>query len=310
MNRPFLSTAPGGIMFQNAELRGLRNTLILYVVIFLLKLAVYFASGVMALLAEALHTLADIFVSAFLLVAALYSLRKADKIHMFGYGRAQNVAALVAATLFISFTSFELYREALPRLFESHLAEYQNVGWAVAVLLLSMVIAAYPLVGFLRNRGKPGSGGAAAKAQLMELINDQMGLLAALLGTVAILLGFPLGDPLGALVVATIIAVNAVGLFRENLSFLIGKAPDLERLAEMERIALAVPGVLAVHKLRSEAVGPEIYHTDLHIRVAPTLTVVEANRIAEEVERRISPDDNSNCTVHLDAARPEDLKTV
>jgi ferrous-iron efflux pump FieF len=294
-------------MFQSAELRGLRNTLILYIVIFILKLAVYFASGVMALLAEALHTLADIFVSSFLLVAAIYSLRKADQVHMFGYGRAQNVAALVAATLFISFTSFELYREALPRLFVSHPAEYKNLGWVIAVLLVSMGIAAYPLVGFLRSRAK--GGGAAAKAQMMELINDQMGLFAALLGTLAITLGFPLGDPLGALVVATIITVNAVGLFRENLSYLIGKAPDPARLAEMEQAALSVPGVLAVHKLRSESVGPEIFHTQIHVRVHPQMAVVDANQIAEEVERRICPGDSSYCIVHLDAARPEDLVT-
>ena len=35
---------------------------------------------------------------------------------MFGYGRAQNVAALVAAPLFISFTSLEPYKEAIPQL--------------------------------------------------------------------------------------------------------------------------------------------------------------------------------------------------
>ena len=38
--------------------------LVTYVVIFALKLGAYFVTGVMALLAEALHTLSDIFVSA------------------------------------------------------------------------------------------------------------------------------------------------------------------------------------------------------------------------------------------------------
>ena len=68
-----------------------------------MKLAGYFITGVMALMAEALHTLSDIFVSGFLLVAAYYSRKAADQVHMFGYGRAQNVAALTAAILFISF---------------------------------------------------------------------------------------------------------------------------------------------------------------------------------------------------------------
>src|SRR5208337_2431185 len=95
------------------ELRALKLTLGLYVVIFALKLGVYFATGVIALLAEALHTLSDIFVAGFLIVALIWSQKEADEIHMFGYGRAQNVAALVAATLFISFTSFKLCEEAI-----------------------------------------------------------------------------------------------------------------------------------------------------------------------------------------------------
>jgi ferrous-iron efflux pump FieF len=97
------------------ETHTLWLTLAVYGAVFAVKLLAYFLSGIVVLLAEALHTLSDIFVSAFLFSASLYSRRKADAVHMFGYGRAQNIAALVAATLFISFTSLELYREALPR---------------------------------------------------------------------------------------------------------------------------------------------------------------------------------------------------
>ena len=126
-------------MKEQEDIRSLKLTLGLYLLIFALKLGVYFMSGVMALLAEALHTLSDIFISGFLLAATFYSRRAADKMHMFGYGRAQNIAALVAAILFISFTSFELYKEALPRLFTREPVEYQNVEWAVGVLIISIL---------------------------------------------------------------------------------------------------------------------------------------------------------------------------
>jgi divalent metal cation (Fe/Co/Zn/Cd) transporter len=56
-------------------------------------------------LAEALHTLSDISVSGYLLIAVICPLARPDDVHMFGYGRAQNVAALAAATLFITFTN-------------------------------------------------------------------------------------------------------------------------------------------------------------------------------------------------------------
>jgi cation diffusion facilitator family transporter len=290
-------------MQESKDLAGLRLTLILYIVIFAMKLAAYLSSGVIALLAEALHTLSDIFVAAFLLVALLYSRRKADQTHMFGYGRAQNVGALVAATLFISFTSFELYREAIPRLFESEHATYQNLPLALGALGVSMLIAAAPLVTLVRQKQR----GAAAKAQMMELINDELGLLAALLGTLSITWGFSLGDPLAAIVVATIIAVNAVGLFRENLSMLIGRSPGAAYIAEVKQSALGVPGVLEVHNVQAEYIGPETVHVILHIRVDPQLTVVEANRIAELVERRVLHTETNPefCTVHVDPGGKE-----
>ncbi len=284
---------------QLEDLRSIRTTLVGYGVIFALKLAAYLMSGVIALLAEALHTLADIFVSAFLLIAARFSRRAADGTHMFGYGRAQNIAALVAATLFISFTCFELLREAVPRLFRHEPPAYDNIPVAVGVLLVSVGIAAYPLLRLLRQRTR----GAAAKAQFMELINDELGLLAALAGTLLAASGLPIADPLAAIAVAAIIAVNAVRLFRENASTLLGKAPPEEVFARLRALALSVPGVADVHDIRAEYVGPETIHADLHIRVSPALTVGQAHAIAVAVdslmETTIGP---GMCQVHVDTA--------
>ena len=281
------------------EVRALKTAVVLYVVVFAFKLAVYFATGVMALLAEALHTVSDIFISGFLLVATIWSQKKADAVHMFGYGRAQNVAALVAATLFISFTSFKLYEESIPRLFRTEEATYQNLPLAIGVIVVSMLIAAAPLVSLLREKKR----GAAAKAQIIELVQDELGLTAALVGTLLISRGWPLGDPLASIVVATIIAITAVVLFRDNLSFLLGRSPGPEYLAELERLAREVPGVLAVHDLRAEYVGPDTVHAGLHIEVAPGTPIEEADRIAEEVAQRVHHGLNSGyCVIHVDPA--------
>lgn len=279
------------------ELRALKLALGLYIFIFALKIAVYFLTGVMALLAEALHTLSDIFISGFLLVAAIWSRKEADEVHMFGHGRAQNVSALVAATLFISFTSFKLYEEAIPRLFKSEETAYQNLPLALGVLVVSMFIAAIPLINMLRQKKR----GAAAKAQLMELFNDEAGLLAALIGTLFIMRGDSIADPIAAIIVATIIAINAVGLFRENLSFLLGRSPGPEYLAKIESVARSVKGVLGVHDLRAEYIGPDTVHLGMHIEVSRGLPIEEADRIAEEVREKVHEAVSGRyCVIHVD----------
>ena len=268
---------------NGSDIRGLQITLAAYVVVFVAKLAAYFASGVVALYAEALHTLSDIFISTFLLVALLYSRRQADERHMFGYGRAQNIAAVVAATLFISFTSLELYREAIPRLFAPQPPAYESLPLALAVILGSMALAAVPLWKLLALRAR----GPAAKAQLMELVNDQLGLIAALAALAGIAWGFPIADPIAALVVATIIAANAVGMFVDNARFLLGRSPGSEFLAKLRTAALSVPGVVAINDVRAEFVGPHTVHAGIRIAVPADLSVAQAARLAEEVERRV-----------------------
>lgn len=284
---------------QESNIRALKLTVGLYILVLAMKLAVYFATGVMAIFAEALHTLSDIFVSSFLLVASIWSRRQADETHMFGYGRAQNVAALVAATLFISFTSFELYREAIPRLFEHEVASYQNLSLAIGVIIISMFIAAIPLINLFRQKKR----GAAAKAQLTELFNDELGLLAALVGTLFIMQGKYIADPIASIAVATIIAYNAAGLFRENMSFLLGRSPGHEFLSKVKNIARSVDGVLGVHDMRAEYIGPDTVHIGMNIDVKPGLPIEVADRIAEEVREKVHKSVRGGyCVIHVDAA--------
>lgn len=285
----------------------MKLTLGVYVLIFVLKLAVYFLTGVLALLAEALHTLSDIFVSGFLLVALVWSRKEADEVHMFGYGRAQNVAALVAATLFVSFTSFKLFEEAIPKLFRPGETAYQNLPLAVAILVVSMLIAAAPLLGLFRQKNR----GAAATAQLVELINDELGLVAALAGTLFIMGGRPLADPIAAIIVATIIGINGIRLFLENLSFLVGRSPGPAFMAGVERLVRSVPGVSGIHELRAEYIGPETVRAGMHIEVEPGLSIVEADRIAEEVRQRVHRDTGCRyCVIHVDPAGPQGASSM
>ena len=279
-------------------MRSLKLVLGSYIIIFAMKMTVYLASGVLAMFAEALHTLSDIFVSGFLLVAAIWSRKEADEVHMFGYGRAQNVAALVAATLFISFTSYKLYEEAIPRLLKPEAGNYQNLSLVLVVLVVSMLIAAIPLINMFRQKKR----GAAAKAQLMELFNDELGLLAALIGTLFIMQGRYAADPAASIIVATIIAINAAGLFRENMSFLLGRSPGPEFLKMVESKARSVEGVLGVHDMRAEYIGPDTVHVGMHIEVARGMPIEEADRIAEEVRERVHRSvEGGYCVIHVDA---------
>ncbi len=282
---------------KNREIGNLKLVVISYILVFGLKISAYLATGVVALLAESLHTLSDILISVFLLIAYIWSKRKADEDYMFGYGRAQNIAALVAAILFVFFTGFELYKEAFYHIVNPSHAIYQNLDWAVLILVVSMMISAAPLISLMKHKKK----GAVSKAQLSELFNDELGLVAALLGTLFIMWGHPIADPIATIVVATVIVANAVKLFIENSRLLLGKSPGRQFAKHLENLALSVRGVHGFHDLKAEYIGPDMVNASFHIEVPKNISVDEAHAISKKVEAKVLERTTcQSCTIHID----------
>jgi len=123
---------------------------------------------------------------------------------------------------------------------------------------------------------------------------------------VFVVLGWPLADPIAAIVVATVIAVNGVGLFRENLSFLLGRSPGPEFIERVRATALAVPGVRGVHNLRAEIVGNGKTHVVMHILVPKGIMIEQADAIAAEVHRRIRLAERPGyCVIHAESEKTE-----
>ena len=126
----------------------------------------------MVLLAKALHTLSDIFNSGYLLIALLWSRRRPTRCIRSATGAPRTRLRWWPRCCSFSFTSYTLFEESIPRLFRPEEPEYTHLWLALTVVLVSMVIAAVPLVALLRQKQR----GASARAQLMELVNDQLGL--------------------------------------------------------------------------------------------------------------------------------------
>ena len=282
------------------ETRGIKIALLGYLVLVALQLATYFMTNILVLLAQALEMLSDVLISTFLLLSASWSRKPADEFHMFGHGRAQNVAALVSATILISFMSLETFREAIPKLLQTPEAgEFQDTNLALIVILVGMFVVAIPTIDIMRVKAR----GASAKAQLVALLKDEVSYVAALTAVVLVAQGYLLADPLASTFVATVIAISGLYLFKDNVHYLLGRAPSKHFLEKVEFTAKSVKGVLGVHDLKAEYVGPNLVHTGFHIEVARGTLIEEADRIAEEVKERVSRETScQHCVIHVDPA--------
>ena len=93
-------------------------------------------------------------------------------------------------------------------------------------------------------------------------------------------------------------------LLCENASFLLGRSPGAAFLKRVEQAALSVPGVLGVHELRGEYIGPEMLHLEMHITVALCTPIEEAHKIATEVRERVNQEGCcDSCIIHVGSSR-------
>lgn len=282
---------------QTTDARGLKIALVVSVILVVLQFATYFLTNILAQLAAAFDSLSDIIISSFLWLSVYLSRKPADESHMFGHGRAQNVAALISATMLIFWLSLGAFQSAFPKFFQSAPSEFQNVELAFTVSIIAITAYAIPFVDILRRKSK----NPALKAQTIALLEMEVAFTAVLTGAILTAQGYSLADPVVSVFVASIIAISGVYLLKENVSYLIGKAPSKEFMKKVESTAMSVMGVLGVHDLKAEFVGPNIVHAGFHIEIARGTTVEEADRIAEEIQAKIGKEAGCQyCVIHVD----------
>jgi len=73
---------------------------------------------------------------------------------------------------------------------------------------------------------------------------------------------------------------------RENLGFLTGKGASQEEVNAFIQAAEAIPGVLRVHHIMAEYVGPRLM-IDMHVNVDGSKTLTEAHQITDSIIARL-----------------------
>ncbi len=133
---------------------------------------------------------------------------------------------------------------------------------------------------------------------LLEMI---VAFTAVLIGVILVAQGYALADPIISIFVASIIAVSGVYLLKDNVNYLIGRSPGIEFLEKVKSTTMSIEGVLGVHDLKAEFVGPDIVHAGFHIEVARGTPIEEADRIAEAVQAKVGKETGCQyCVIHVD----------
>jgi cation diffusion facilitator family transporter len=258
----------------------------------------------LALLADAAHSLVDASVSAALLVALILAERPADREHPYGHGRLEAVAGAGLALILIALACAIAYESlstitvlpARPAGFALFIAG----GGALAQELL------YRYVSQVAKRARS----TALLATAWDYRLDALGGIGVLIGlALARWAGWHWADHVAAVLIAGTVFWIGISLLGENVQSLIDRQAEPEFLEQVRLAARAVPGVLAVEKLRVRRMGIE-YLAEIHIHVDENLTVRRGHLVAHAVKDRImrSIPSVSDVVVHVEPfGRPSEV---
>ncbi|PSP99802.1 cation transporter [Halobacteriales archaeon QS_4_69_31] len=244
----------------------------------LLKGWAWVASGSLAVEGEAVNSLADS-VYSLVTVAGLYlTTRPPDLGHPHGHERIEPFVGLFVALGIFAAGGTVLYQSGTTLL--SGEASVSRGPVAVGVLAVSAVTK-YGLYRYVRAAGDRHNSPALV-ATALDNRNDILTASAAIVGVAGATAGYPVLDPLAAVVVAVGILYTGVEVVRDNMGYLVGRAPPEDLRGEIVRRALAHPDVEGAHDVVAHYVGPEI-DVSLHIEVQGDRTLLEAHEIETAV---------------------------
>lgn len=260
------------------------------------KLTVGYWTGSLSLIADGFDSAFDSASNVIGLVGIYIAAQPADKDHPYGHRKAETMTALVIASL-LFLTTWEIIQSAVERLRNPALIEMEVNVWSFGALLLSIFVHLTVVWYELREGRRLHSDVLVADA--LHTRADIFVSLSVVGGLIAVRLGYPLADPLLALLIALIIAKIGIDIIRQSSPTLMdGVAMPAD---EVEQIALMVPGVISCHRVRSRGHEQAVY-ADLHIRVDPAMSTEQAHAIAHEVQHRLRArrPDIHDVTVHVE----------
>lgn len=257
------------------------------------KLVVGVWTGSLGILAEAAHSGLDLVAAGLTFLAVRFSGRPADRTHLYGHGKIENLSAL-AETLLLLLTCAWIVWEAVGRL-RFHHAQVEVTVWSLAVMLTSIAVDISRSRMLARMAKKYNS--QALEADALHFRTDVWSSAVVIVGLLSVKTGLWWGDAVAALGVSALVVWVSAQLGRRTVDALLDTAPA----GMEERIAAAVSavdGVRNCHQVRVRYSGPVMF-IDLHVLVDGGQTLAEAHRLTETIEgviQQIAP--QADVTVH------------
>jgi ferrous-iron efflux pump FieF len=267
-------------------------------VLTLIKLAIGFASGSVAVLASAIDSVLDMFVSIFNYFAISNSEKPADKTFNYGRGKTEALASVIEGTIITISGLFLLY-QAVKKAMSNEVS--QLLETSIIVMLISLVIT-ISLVLYLNYVAKK-TNSMVIKADALHYKTDVFSNGAVLISLILVsLTGYEIIDVIVGGGIALYIIYSAYSLIQEGILVLLDRAVDEELVSKIEEIIKQNDKVNTYHLLKTREAANQTF-VEVHLVFNCLITLMEAHKASDSIENKIKKLDSRRdwiINIHMD----------
>lgn len=286
-----------------AAARSTWVSVVVNIVLVALQVSVGIFSKSQALVADGIHSLSDLLGDVVVLFAGHHSKKGADQDHPYGHQRFENAASLALGVLLLTVGVGMLW---------SAVQKLENPGEIPSVHISALWIAGIALLSkellfryMLAAAKRVKSGMLVANA--WHARSDAASSLVVAVGIIGNISGYPMLDPIAALIVGLMVAKMGWGFGWNALNDLMDRAVDQEEVDAIRRTLVETPGVQSVHDVRTRKMGDMIV-VDAHIEVDAAISVEAGHDIAVIARQRVMQRHRVlNLLTHVDPWKRPDL---
>ena len=255
----------------------LTQVLVLNLIVAIAKIAFGYASGAISILSDGFHSLTDSASNIVGLVGIRAAGQPPDEDHPYGHRKYETVAA-AALTVFLMLLFIEILRNAFNHL--SGRTAPTTISMASFVVMLATIGVNLFVVSY-ETRAARRLGSEVLLADAIQTRGDVWSSLTVIVALVGVRLGWPILDPIAALVVAGFIGWAGYQIATATTPILSDRIVIAE--SDLERVVLSVPGVLGCHQIRTRGSSDHVF-LDLHVWLPPDMHLRDAHALSHVVK--------------------------
>ena len=262
------------------------------VMLFAGKMIIGLISGSVAISADAVNNLSDASSNIISLLGFKMGSKPADQGHPYGHARYEYLSGLFVSVL-ILVIGVELLRTSIQKVRNPEPVEFNLI---MGIILAASILVKFWMAVFNRSIGRRISSETLI-ATAADSRNDVITTLAVLCASlISKYSNWNLDGWMGILV-ALFILYSGVGLVKDTLDPLLGKAPDPALVERIQKKIMSYEGVLGTHDLMIHDYGPGRLFASVHVEMAAEEDPLKSHDIIDTIERDFLEQDNLNSHV-------------